>query len=229
MILPPFLTVDDCYCRQMYSDATSVYVSVPKELAANSKKLIQNFAGALAEKLFAAEQKYGYSDGWICDNWKNKCQAELQAHIVKGDPRDVAIYAAFMWAHGWSTKPAKSSYESSLSYLATPYTKYPQGIDAAYRDACTLAARLIRIGVNLYSPIAHAHGIALHGGIDALNQRLWTEIDAIFLDKCEVLIVAHMEGWEQSSGIAHEIEVFERSGRPIFDLDPQTLTMVQRR
>lgn len=31
-----------------------------------------------------------------------------------------------------------------LEYLASPYTHYPNGINAAFRDVCKIAARLIR-------------------------------------------------------------------------------------
>lgn len=117
---------------------------------------------------------------------------------------------------------------TTLAYVATPYTKYKPGIEQAYIDACKLTARLISAGVNAYSPITHSHGIALHGNIDPLDQRFWNYVDAAILSKCDTLIVAHMDGWDQSSGVAHEIEVFEAAGKPIFDLDPDTLNMVRR-
>jgi hypothetical protein len=45
---------------------------------------------------------------------------------------------------------------------------------------------------------------------------------------CDVLIVVHMESWDTSKGIAMEVEHFERSGKPIFDMDPETLVMTRR-
>jgi len=48
-----------------------------------------------------AELKYGYSDHWLHGIWDTECRAQMREHIEKGDPRDVAIYAAFMWARGW--------------------------------------------------------------------------------------------------------------------------------
>jgi nucleoside 2-deoxyribosyltransferase len=116
----------------------------------------------------------------------------------------------------------------TLAYLATVYSKHPDGIGFAYKDACVLASRLILSGVNVFSPIAHSHGISLYGDIDAYDQRLWRDLDAAMVAKCDMLIVAHMEGWQHSSGIAHEIECFAAAGKPIFDLDPETLTMVRR-
>jgi len=116
----------------------------------------------------------------------------------------------------------------TLAYLATPYTRYIDGPEEAFRCACVLAARLIRSGVNVYSPIAHTHPIAVHGGIDPLDQQFWYEFDATILKRCDTLIVAQMEGWEQSTGIALEVDEFNKQGKPIFDLDPETLSMVRR-
>ena len=85
--------------------ATGVRISVeiPAELHPETAKLVQMFAAALADKLHTAEKKYGYTDGWRTDDWEAECRARLLEHLQKGDPRDVAIYAAFMWARGWST------------------------------------------------------------------------------------------------------------------------------
>lgn len=71
--------------------------------------LVERFAQALAEKLAAAEAKYGYSNGWLDANWQADCIEALREHIEKGDPRDVAAYCAFAWHHGWSTAPPTSA------------------------------------------------------------------------------------------------------------------------
>lgn len=69
----------------------------------DSRALVADFAHEMAIKLRYAERKYGYSNGWLTDDWQEKCGADLLKHLAKGDPRDVAIYAAFMWRRGWST------------------------------------------------------------------------------------------------------------------------------
>jgi hypothetical protein len=71
--------------------------------------LVWNFALSLGNKLAAAEKKYGYADNWRNKDWEKDCQAKLLEHVGKGDPRDVAAYCAFMWAHGWKTTPAPST------------------------------------------------------------------------------------------------------------------------
>ena len=65
--------------------------------------LVEGFSKALLEKLRAAEAKYGYKNDWLRTDWEAECQQHLADHLAKGDPRDVAAYAAFCWYHGWST------------------------------------------------------------------------------------------------------------------------------
>lgn len=80
---------------------------MPFGLHPDTQKLVTDFCTALAEKLYKAQLKYGYDTDWKQDGWPSQCQAHFHQHIAKGDPRDVAAYCAFMWWHGWSTKPAE--------------------------------------------------------------------------------------------------------------------------
>jgi hypothetical protein len=73
------------------------------KLHPDTRYLVAAFANALAEKLAAAEEKYGYTNGWADKGWMDECRAQLIEHVVKGDPRDVAAYCAFLWYHGERT------------------------------------------------------------------------------------------------------------------------------
>jgi len=117
----------------------------------------------------------------------------------------------------------------SLCYLATPYSKFEGGPDRAFEAACGLAARLISAGVHLYCPIAHSHGIAIHGGLDGLDHSIWMPLDEAMMARCDVLLVARLPGWDQSEGIKQEIDFFERADKAIFDLFPDSLRMERRR
>ncbi|WP_205950289.1 DUF551 domain-containing protein [Pantoea stewartii] len=77
---------------------------IPDGLHQSTAELVIDFATALAEKLHLSEKKYGWSDGWKDADWQEKCLADFNHHIDKGDPRDVAAYCAFMWFHGWQTQ-----------------------------------------------------------------------------------------------------------------------------
>jgi len=116
-----------------------------------------------------------------------------------------------------------------LAYLATPYSKYPDGPQTAFVHACKLAGRLLRAGVKLYSPIAHTHPIASYANIDLLDLSIWLPFDEAMMRACDVLIVAQLPTWQTSIGIAHEVAFFTRAEKPIFNLEPETLRMARRR
>lgn len=95
-----------------------------------------------------------------------------------------------------------------LDYLASPYSLYPYGQEAAFADVAKIAARLIRDGRCIYSPILHTHPIAKFGDLDPLDHGLWLKIDEANMERCDGLIVARMPGWDKSKGVRFEIEWF---------------------
>lgn len=110
-----------------------------------------------------------------------------------------------------------------LVYLATPYSKFIGGITAAFHEAARLAAALLASGVKVYSPIAHTHPLAVNGNLDPLDHTIWMPFDEAMMEATAVLLVAKMEGWDASIGIAHEIEFFKQAGKPVLYLDPKTM------
>lgn len=56
-------------------------------LHADTAKLIEEFSIALAAKLLGTQHKYGYTNGWLTDEWQDECRRSLMAHIMKGDPK----------------------------------------------------------------------------------------------------------------------------------------------
>lgn len=105
-------------------------------------------------------------------------------------------------------------------YLATPYSKFPGGIEAAFKMACRATARLIRAGIPVFSPIAHCHSVAYHGCIDPLDHKIWLPADLPLMMAATGLIVYRAESWAQSFGIGEEIKVFEADRKPVLYLDP---------
>ena len=112
---------------------------------------------------------------------------------------------------------------SGFVYVGTPYTNYPGGRGEAARLACVYAAKLMRRGLKVFSPIAHSHPIARYGGLDETDHFLWVAADRPFVEAANSLIVVMMDGWAQSRGLAHEIDEFIRQHKPILYVDPRTL------
>lgn len=115
----------------------------------------------------------------------------------------------------------------SLCYLATPYTKWAD-LDAAANEAARINAALIQDGIHAFSPIVLGHQLAVIGGLPPRDPQLWPRFCAPYVETCDALIVVHMPGWLESSGVAAEIKAFKESNRPIFDLDPETLDYTRR-
>lgn len=113
-------------------------------------------------------------------------------------------------------------------YVATPYTKFPGGLDAAHILACRLTGELIKLGLPCYSPIAYTHPIALYADMDKVDHDLWVRVDKPLLDGASAMIVIQAESWDESRGIRHEIETFAQAGKPIIYWDPATEFPYQR-
>jgi hypothetical protein len=113
--------------------------------------------------------------------------------------------------------------KATLYYLATPYSKYPRGLIAAFEDAANLAARLLQVGFRVYSPISHTHPLAVYGKIDPLDHAIWLPFDEAMMEASGALLVAEMSGWRTSKGVKHEIEFFTNAGKPVLYLNPETL------
>lgn len=106
-------------------------------------------------------------------------------------------------------------YVKGFQYLATPYSKYIDGLSMASEMACKLAAILIDEGIPVFSPIAHSHAIAMAGGMDPLDHNIWMPADKPLMEAAYGLIVAKLPGWEDSRGVLEEIDAFRAMGKPV--------------
>lgn len=107
-------------------------------------------------------------------------------------------------------------------YVGTPYSKYRYGLNAAFSSASEIAALFIRDGVPVFAPISHSHPIAVHGAIDPLDHSIWLPADTPMMHAAHGLIVAQLEGWQDSYGIKAEVAEFQLQGKPILMFDPAT-------
>lgn len=155
------------------------------------------------------------------------CAGEIRSALVEQARIDATWSAAAIEGCPAGAVPIEepSPNPPTLHYLATPYSKYPHGITHAYLDACRLAARLIQAGMVSYSPIAHTHPIAIHGHIDPLDHSVWLPFDEVMMSRCDELLVAQMDGWDDSDGIAYEIGFFTLAHKPVRFLNPDDLAI----
>lgn len=110
-----------------------------------------------------------------------------------------------------------------FAYLATPYTHYTGGMDAAAKAACVIAGALIRRDIAVFCPIAESHAIAVAAGLDQCDFSLWMRQDRPKLRAASALIVADLDGWRDSRGVREEIRLFAPLGRPMMLLSTEGL------
>lgn len=112
-----------------------------------------------------------------------------------------------------------------LWYLATPFTYYRAGLGKAYEDTCVLAWRLTVKGFTVYSPIIHCDIIARAGGLARTGPgRAWYhDHNERMMLACDRCLVGMLAGWDNSKGVAEEIEFFESLHKPVRFVDPLSL------
>ena len=108
----------------------------------------------------------------------------------------------------------------SFWYIASPYSKFPDGIEAAFQAVCREVGLLIRAGVPVFSPIAHTHPVAMACDIDPFDHSIWLPSDAPMMEAAHGIIVCKLERWEKSYGVTHELERFRCAHKPVVFMTP---------
>lgn len=104
----------------------------------------------------------------------------------------------------------------SFCYLASPYSHESKLVRMMrYTQVCHMAARMIRAGQVVFSPICHSHGIETIGMDEAKDAEFWMRQDLPMLRLASKLVVLMLPGWLKSAGIAIEIEEAKKAGIPV--------------
>ena len=104
--------------------------------------------------------------------------------------------------------------QKPLVYLCSPYSHSDLAIRQARFDAaCRAAAKLIRQGRVIFSPIAHSHVLCQYGL--PLDWQFWEQLDRRFLDLCDEVVVLMLDGWRESVGVQAEIAIARELGKPV--------------
>ena len=107
-----------------------------------------------------------------------------------------------------------------LVYLATPYTHPdPAVMRLRFIKVTRVAAKLMKKGVFVFSPITHSHSIAMAGDLPK-SWKYWMQYDTLILEICSKVIVLMLKGWKESKGVKAEIKLAGKLGIPVEYLEP---------
>lgn len=102
----------------------------------------------------------------------------------------------------------------SLIYLASPYTHEEAAVREQRFDAvCEYAAKLMRAGLHVFSPIAHGHAIARYNL--PVEFDFWQGYCEKTLGRCDRVVVLQLDGWRESKGVTHEVKLAKRLRLPV--------------
>ena len=104
-------------------------------------------------------------------------------------------------------------------FLATPYSSYAEGHDAAFRHAAELSADIVAKGGYVFAPVVLGHPMSLYGSLDPLDHSIWLPLTTLFLKRCDEVIVAKLPGWDTSKGVEVELDLARRNGMLIHALE----------
>ncbi len=109
-----------------------------------------------------------------------------------------------------------------MIYLASPYSHPdPTVREQRFREACRAAARFMRLGQAVFSPIAHGHCICNYGL--STDWRFWEPIDRHQLERCDEVVVLTLDGWIESVGVQAEIRIAGECGKPVRYVAPEAV------
>ena len=93
-----------------------------------------------------------------------------------------------------------------LTYLASPYSHPDKAIqEQRFHAVCQHAAAMMCSGELVFSPIAHTHPIVAYDLPG--DWAFWRRYDLAMLERCDELVVLHLDGWEESIGVQAEIAI----------------------
>lgn len=105
--------------------------------------------------------------------------------------------------------------DETYIYLATPYSHPEKAVETLrFLKACEIAGSLMAAGVIVYSPIAHTHPIAEVCDLPR-GWEFWERYDKAMLRGASKVVVAKMDGWQESKGVNAEISLASQMGIPV--------------
>ncbi len=110
----------------------------------------------------------------------------------------------------------------SYLYLASPYSHENMVVrNERARIINGIGFKLIRLGLNLFCPITQSHNLNKSSGpnIPDLSHDECMRVDYAFLSRASGLIVVKLDGWNESKGVALEMDYAIQHKMPIYMLE----------
>ncbi len=94
-----------------------------------------------------------------------------------------------------------------MIYLSSPYSHpFQSKREERFDLVCRHAGFLMAKGIQVYSPIAHCHPIAVRMNLDP-GWEYWAEHNTFMLKACMEMLILKIDGYQTSNGIFEEVKI----------------------
>lgn len=101
-------------------------------------------------------------------------------------------------------------------YLACPCSAPdPKVREQRFNAVNDVAARIMKTGRIVFSPISHTHPIAEAGDLPK-GWDFWERFDTAYLSMSKELWILPLEGWKESRGVQAEVAIAKKLGLDIY-------------
>lgn len=104
-------------------------------------------------------------------------------------------------------------------YVASPYSRYGGGLQAAAEHAAACVAVLMNNGYAAISPIVHGHEVKKFAALPETHA-FWLNMDRVLLEQAFGVIVCQLPGWKDSVGVNWEQGEAARLNMPVLGMSP---------
>ena len=92
-----------------------------------------------------------------------------------------------------------------MLYLACPYSHSDEAVrQRRYHLACRTAAKLMKVGVVVFSPLANSVPAIEFGGLE-LEHHQYMQLDLPILRRCDEVLILALDEWRESFGVRQEL------------------------
>lgn len=102
-----------------------------------------------------------------------------------------------------------------MIYLAAPYShQYAHVRAARFKRIKQATCQLMCAGDVVFSPVAYGYLMEEAAG-KTMSHDYWMQFCLNIMPACDRVYVLTLEGWDQSKGVAEEVKLAKRMGKPI--------------
>ena len=106
-----------------------------------------------------------------------------------------------------------------MIYLCSPYS-HPDPVVMQYRyqKACRATAKLIAVGIPVFSPLCNSVPAVELGGLETDHDG-FLAVDIPILQRCDEVLILGLDGWTESRGVRQEMFEALALRKPVIQID----------